>query len=132
MAQIVRKHIAPDNVALVSYALTVLYLYFRMSDRNDWQAIALNTLSHPPAPFRLKLLCASLIENGFLKIGEREALAAIKKALLSGDAIMSVALNCFPNPYWFEFVHSQAFDQHFDDLSQEVPRWLSPLGNARA
>lgn len=127
VAKIVRAYLAPDNIALASYALTALYLYFRMSDRADWIAVPLDTLSHPPAPFRLKLLCAHLIENSFLGVREPDALAAVRKAVISGDAIMSVALNSFPNPQWFEALESKAFDDHFAVLSQEVPQWLRPL-----
>jgi hypothetical protein len=132
VAQIVRMHLAKDNQALLAFILTALYLYFRMSDREDWRSFPLEALSHPPAPFRMKLICAALIEHRYLGIGEEQALDAVKEAVLRGDAIMSVTLNRYPEPNWIKLIESKEYDDHFYRLYEEFPNWTGPLSETNA
>jgi hypothetical protein len=127
LAQIVRERLAPDAPALISFALSVIFLYFRLSDRSDWQSVPINRLSHPPAPFRMKALLALLVETKPLGIDEATAAAIISGTMVSGDALMSVMLNIFPQPDWIKQISTSAHDRHFGQLYNEFPNWSGRL-----
>lgn len=127
LAQIVRERLAPDASALISFALSVIFLYFHLSDRSDWQSIPIDRLSHPPAPFRMKALLALLFETKPLGIDEAAAAAIISETMVSNDALISVMLNIFPQPEWIEQISTPAHDRHFGQIHKEFPNWLGRL-----
>ena len=127
LAQIVRQRLAPDAQSLISFVLSVVYLYFRLSDRADWQSVPVNQLSHPPAPFRMKALCALLHEKRLLEINEATAATIISGTLASGDALISVMLNIFPQPEWISQISTPFHDRHFGEIYQQFPNWSGRL-----
>lgn len=127
LAQIVRERLAPDAQSLISFVLSVIYLYFRLSDRADWQSVPVNQLSHPPAPFRMKALCALLHEKKLLGIDEAAAEKIISGTIASGDALTSVMLDIFPQPEWLKQITTPAHDRHFGEIYQQFPSWSGRL-----
>lgn len=127
MTKIIREKLMPDQAALVQFVITVVYLYFRLSDRSDWEALPIDRLSHPPAPFRMKALFAALLEDPPLDLTEREAAKAVQAASYAGDAVMSVVLGIFPKPFWFETISGPDHDRHFVRIYEEFPNWYGPI-----
>lgn len=127
MAQIIRERLTPDTPTLIRFTLTVIFLYFRLSDRLDWQSLPFQRFSHPPAPFRMKALFALLYEAKPLGIDEGGAASIIREAMASGDALMSVALNVFPQPDWIKQISTPAHDLHFERIYEQCPNWSGPL-----
>lgn len=127
MAQIIRERLTPDAPALIRFALSIIFLYFRLSDRSDWQSLPIERLSHPPAPFRMKALFALLHEAKPLGIDEATANTIILETMASGDALMSVVLNTFPQPYWIKQISTPAHDRHFERIYEHCPNWAGRL-----
>lgn len=127
MTRILREKLLKDEEAIVDFVLTILCMYFRLSDRSDWESQPVDTLSHPPAPFRMKALMAALIEHQHLGISEEATKRSVANAMLSGDAVMSVMLGIFPNPHWFRSIATPEHDQHFMRIFDELPRWSGRL-----
>lgn len=130
MAQIIRERLAPNTPALIGFVLSVIFLYFRLSDRSDWQSLPVERLSHPPAPFRMKALFALLYEAKPLGIDEKTATSIISETMVSGDALMSVVLNTFPQPDWIMQISTSAHDRHFERIYEQCPNWSGRLPNA--
>lgn len=128
MTKILRERLMPDRSSLVRFALTIICLYFRLSDRSDWQQCAVNTLSHPPAPFRMKALFSALIENPTLGLTEQEASDVIRGVTVQADVVMSVVLNIQPNPHWFDAISTPQHDSHFSTLCREYTKWVDLNG----
>lgn len=122
MTKILRDKLMPDQEALTKFALEIIYLYFRLSDRSDWQQVPIDRLSHPPAPFRMKTLMAAMIEHRHLDISN-EAMQLAKEVEVVGDAVMSVILEVYPNPHWLQMVSTPEHDQHYERIFQELPNW---------
>lgn len=127
LAQIVRERLAPDAPGLIGFALSVVFLYFRLSDLSDWQSAPINRLSHPPAPFRMKALFAVLVETKPLGIDEATAAALIKRTMAGGDALASVMFEIFPQREWIKQISTPAYDRHFGQIYKEFPNWLGRL-----
>ncbi|MEE4209582.1 MAG: hypothetical protein V2I43_09980 [Parvularcula sp.] len=130
MAQIIRERLAPDTSALIRFVMSVLFLYFRLSDRLDWQRLPIERLSHPPAPFRMKALFAMLHEAKPLGIDEKTATTIISETVVSSDALMSVVLNTFPQPDWIKQISTHAHDRHFERIYEQCPNWSGRLPTA--
>jgi hypothetical protein len=127
LAQIVRERLAPNASASIRFVLSVVYLYFRLSDRSDWQSVPIDRLSHPPAPFRMKALLALLVDLKPLGINESTAASIISQTMLSGDALMSVMLSIFPQPDWIKQISTPAHDRHFGQMYERFPDWTGRL-----
>ena len=127
MAQIIRQRLTPDAPTLIRFALSVIFLYFRLSDRSDWQNLPIERLSHPPAPFRMKALFALLYETKPLGIDEATAGTIIRETMVNSDALMSVVLNTFPQPDWIEQISTPDHDRHFEVIHEQCPNWSGRL-----
>jgi hypothetical protein len=127
MAKILRNKLMPDQEELVRFVLTVIYLYFRLSDRSNWKEMSIDRLSHPPSPFRMKALMATLLEHRYLNISNEAAERSVQAAMVTGDALMSVILGIYPNPHWFQIISTPEHDRHFERLFQEFPNWSGRL-----
>ncbi len=130
LAQIVRERLTPDAPALINFVLSVVYLYFRLSDRSDWRSAPIDRLSHPPAPFRMKALLALLVETKPLGIDETTAATIISGTIPSGDALMSVMLDIFPQPEWIKQISTPAHDRHFGQIYKQFPNWWGRLATS--
>nr|WP_314256768.1 hypothetical protein [uncultured Devosia sp.] len=127
LAQIVRNQLAPDGPALIRFVVSVVFLYFRLSDRSDWLSSPIDCLTHPPAPFRMKALMALLFEEKPLGIDDATAAAIVSETTATGDALMSVMLHIFPQPDWIMQISTPAHDRHFGQIYEEIPNWLGSL-----
>lgn len=123
MTKIVRKKLLPDRDAIAEFVLTIIFLYFRVSDLSGWHSHARDTLTHPPAPFRAKALAAALLEHRHLDISEASAGLAVQKAVLGSNALISVMLGVYPNLKWLDSVSGPDDDLHFRKIYDEIPRW---------
>lgn len=130
LTQILRERLVPDKVALIGFVLTILHLYFRMADRSDWEHLPVDRLSHPPAPFRMKALFSVLIEKPPLGLSEDDAIEAVKRTILIGDAVISVMLDVFPKSNWMQTIETPDHDRHFRLLFEEFPRWVGRIQTA--
>ncbi len=127
MTKIVREKLCPGEYGTVRFVLLSIYLFFRILDRDDWAGINLDTVSHPPSPFRLKAVLASFCEQSPLGMTEDEVSSIIRETIAAGDAIMSVTLNCYPNPDWLNRINSEEYDTHFARLYEEFPKWSGKM-----
>jgi len=127
MTRILRDKLMPDQEALVRFVLIVVYVFFRISGGSNWHEIPLDRLSHPPAPFRMKALMAALLEHRHLGISEEAAERSVREASAVGEAVMSVVLGIYPDPYWFQRISTPEYDAHFECLFQELPHWSGRL-----
>lgn len=127
LIKIYKKRLFTSEVEEVTFVLTIINLYFRISDRSDWHSQPIDRLSHPPAPFRMKAILALLIEDKNLGIDESTLLNSIRGAVMSSDALMSVMLDIYPNPNWLREIETPAHDRHFKRLYEEFPRWRGRL-----
>lgn len=127
LAQIVRKHLAPDALRLIGFVLSVIFLYFRLSDLPSWKSTPINRLSHPPAPFRMKALFAQLVETKPLGISESSAASLVSETMLAGDALMSIMLDIFPQPNWIKQISTPAYDRHFGQIYEQIANWSGRL-----
>lgn len=118
-----KKRLFKNESDTITFVLTIIYLYFRISDRSDWRSQPIDRLSHPPAPFRMKAILALSIEDKSFGIDERISMDAIQGAVMSGDALMSVMLDVYPNPNWLKEIETPAHDCHFKRLFDEFPHW---------
>ncbi|MCH4550638.1 hypothetical protein MK632_33580 [Rhizobium changzhiense] len=123
MTKILRAKLLPDQKAIAGFVLTMVFIYFRVSDRSNWHSASLHALSHPPAPFRAKAIAAALFEHRHLSISEDAAGSAIRSATAGSEAILSVMLGIYPNLHWLENVSTTEFDDHFKKIYDEIPQW---------
>jgi hypothetical protein len=130
LAQVIRERLAPDDLSLIRFVLSVIFIYFRVSDRSDWQTLPIDQLTHPPAPFRMKALLALLYDNKPLGIDEETASGIIRDTMTGGDALMSVMFNIFPQRHWFEQISKPVHDRHFTRIYEECPKWSGRLPTA--
>lgn len=128
MAQTVREKLMPNKKELIGFVLTVIFLYFRLSDRKDWKSKPLKELSHPPSPFRMKALLATILEN-FEKLGisEKEAEQLVNEVNLGSEAVISVTLNIYPDLDWLRSVSAPEHDEHYNCICRETPKWHGRL-----
>lgn len=128
MAQTLRKKLMATKKELIGFVLTVIFLYFRLSDRKDWKSELLKELSHPPSPFRMKALLATILEN-FKKLGisEKEAEQLINEVNLVGEAVISVTLNTYPDLDWLRSISTPEHDEHYNCIYHEIPKWHGRL-----
>lgn len=127
LVKITRKGLVRNKSDLVTFVLTIINIYFRVADRSDWADLPLDRLSHPPAPFRMKATLAYLMEVLPLGINLEEAELAIKTAISGSDAIMSVMLDIFPTPVWYESIATNEHNHHFTRIYEECPRWSGKM-----
>lgn len=124
---LIRERLAPDKASLVSFVLTVVNLYFRLSDRSDWLDKSIDQLSHPPAPYRMNALFAYIWDSRPLGIDVEIAEKVVQETLASADAVMSVMLNIFPSPNWIKDVTTPENSLHYRALYKEAARWSGPI-----
>ncbi|MGR9466323.1 hypothetical protein [Rhizobium leguminosarum] len=130
MTKILRQKLLPTREAVAEFVLTLVFLYFRVSDLWNWVQEARDTLTHPPSPFRAKALAAALHEHRHLDISQASADLAVRKAVVGGEALVSVILSIYPNPNWMSSISGPGDDAHFRRIYDEIPRWHGPLSNA--
>lgn len=123
MTKILRAKLLADEKAITGFVLTMVFLYFRVSDRSNWHAVSMDTLSHPPAPFRAKAVAAALLEHRHLSISKEAAESAVRSAAAGSEAILSVMLGIYPNLRWLDDVSTSEFDKHFNKIYDEIPQW---------
>lgn len=129
LAKVVQKNLTPDGPALINFTLSVIYLYFRLSDRSNWQASPVDQLTHPPAPFRMKALFSLVLDSMPLGIDGEIAKTIVRKSILTGDALASVVFNILPQPNWFNQISTPEYDEHFKHLYEEFPNWSGILSH---
>lgn len=129
LPRIVRERLVPDTPGLIGFTLSVIFLYFRLSDRSDWHNIAIDRLSHPPAPFRMKALFALLLEAKPLGVNETMVAKIISETMSRGDAIVSVMFDIFPQPEWIKRISTPENDCHFDRIYHHFGNWSGRLPN---
>jgi hypothetical protein len=124
-------HTTPYN-AMRNYLLA-MYLAFRIFDEPKWNANALASTRHPPAPIRFHAACLQLEEH-FKRIGNSEVydhlLGARAKVWDSGERIFAEALDREPNSNVIRQTMSDESEQHFYRIlerSKTLPRHLLAL-----
>ncbi len=128
MTKVLRSKLMPNQEELVGFVLTIVFLYFRLADRNDWTSSSIKRLSHPPAPFRLKAILGAILENHKkLAISDMAAQRLIKGIPMTGHAVMSVTLNVYPEMNWLRSISSSEHDEHYKCIFTEIPNWRGRL-----
>lgn len=122
-----REKLLLDKTSLVSFVLTIVNLYFRLSDRSDWQETPLDRLSHPPAPFRMKALIAYVWDCLPLGIDRTIAQNAVHKAREDGDAIKSLMPELSSAADSMLSVDTPEHTLHYQAIFDESVRWTGPL-----
>lgn len=107
----------------VSFLLTMAYVYSHMMDRRDWHSLDIFSLTHPPAPFRLKYLFALTLENGIADLSEDEVTETLALCHYGCNALISVVYNQYPLEDLFEEVSGARFDRLFNEIYEEYPKW---------
>lgn len=116
-----------DEISLIIFILTIINLYFRLSDRRSWNDKPLTSLSHPPAPMRMNILYAYIVENWPLGIDATAAKSANQGAHEQADHIMSLALNVFRAPDWAQRAQTPEWSAHYRLIHEESKNWTGPL-----
>lgn len=127
LIQTYKKRLFNSENDTITFVLTIIYLYFRISDRSDWNSQPIDRLSHPPAPFRMKAILALLIEDESFGVDERILINVIQSAVMGGDALISVMLNVHPNPNWMKDIDTPAYNRYYEKLFDEFPHWSGRL-----
>lgn len=130
LVRTVEELLRESGISRVSFVMTIINLFFRLSDRSDWESLPVDQLTHPPAPFRMKALLALLVDKFPSGIGDHGIGGTVKGIIVTSDALMSAMLQVYPKLTWLKSITSPAHDRHFDRLSAEYPRWIGRLGAA--
>ncbi len=117
----------PTNADLVRTVLLIVELYFRMFDRSYYDGKQLLTRSHPPAPFRMRNVMATLIEHPPLGLTEEETAQIVQQIPVLGDAVTSVAMDIFPNTDWLKMISIEDINAHFLKIHSVFPQWQGKL-----
>ena len=126
------QKIMPTNADLTRVVLLIVDLYFRMTDQFYNSDHQLLDRTHPPAPFRLKGVLATVLENPPLGTTEAEIAKILNGIVGLGDAVASIALDIFPNPDWLTSISTRSFDSHFQAIYSAVPDWWGKIGSKDA
>lgn len=123
VAKLLMSKLITNDHGLVTFITTSLYLYFYSMDRKNWMGDDPFLFTHPPAPFRLKTLLASLIDNEILGIPSSEATILASKAYFGAQAIVAVAYDQYPNPQWLDFLEADRYRKLYETIYAELPNW---------
>lgn len=122
-AKLLINKLLQDEQERVRFLLTTVYLYFHMMDRHDWCSVDIFRLTHPPAPFRLKNLFALTLETGVVNLSEDETGEMLMQHHYACNALVSVVYNHYPALDLFSEVGISRFNELFNALYEEYPKW---------
>lgn len=127
IGEILYKKLAQSEYDLALFVMQMMYVYFHVSERDIWKKENPETWSHPPAPFRLRTICAAVIEHGVLQIGSKEAKKLLQHVLESSDELVAVLLEKSPGSTWLVSSHESILSKHYEKIFPLLFVWSSSV-----
>lgn len=125
IGRILYEKLAKSDYDLAVFVMQMVYVYFYISERDVWKREDPETWSHPPAPFRLRTICASVIQDGVLEIKDEQALGVLNHVLLSSAPIIAVLFERKPEPTWLVSSREKILSEHYAKIFPLLFVWSS-------